>query len=156
MFLTVYDLLGAVFLHTEEPPKMKLHKAAALSVAVVAMTGIGAGTSYASSPPTPANPAVEQPATQLPTSGALAPHDVYSQPAYENMITQIEYGWLNGGSQVAGIGAGVGAVVGCVLFLFVGCIPGAAIGATIGAVNGITNANPAVQPAVFDFIKTLP
>lgn len=83
-------------------------------------------------------------------------HPVYSPAAYQNLVTQIEIGWRDGGSVTAGIGAGVGAVVGCILFLFVGCIPGAAIGGAIGAVNGIVGANPAVTPAVFEFVRTLP
>ncbi|MFC4604368.1 hypothetical protein [Rhodococcus kronopolitis] len=131
---------------------MKLQRAAAMSVAVVATVGmVGAGTAYASPPPTP-----DATVQHLPDTAGVVPQDVYSQPAYQNMITQIEKGWFNGGAQVAGIGAGVGAVVGCVLFLFVGCIPGAAIGAAIGAANGVTNANPDAAPAVFDFVKTLP
>lgn len=81
---------------------------------------------------------------------------VYSPAAYDNLVTQIQIGWQNGGSVSGGIGAGIGAVIGCVLFIFVGCIPGAAAGATIGVVNGITSANPAVTPAFFDFVRTLP
>lgn len=93
--------------------------------------------------------------TLTPQSVSLI-HPVYSPAAYQNLVTQIEIGWNNGGSVSAGIGAGIGAVVGCVLFLFVGCIPGAALGATIGVVNGVTSANPAVSPAVFEFVRTLP
>nr|WP_296763589.1 hypothetical protein [Rhodococcus sp. (in: high G+C Gram-positive bacteria)] len=83
-------------------------------------------------------------------------HPVYSPAAYQDLVTQIQIGWQNGGSVTGGIGAGIGAAVGCVLFLFVGCIPGAALGATIGVVNGVVSANPAVTPAVFEFIRTLP
>ncbi|MFC9790836.1 hypothetical protein [Rhodococcus sp. NPDC127528] len=93
---------------------------------------------------------------QMPDPAVLGVHPVYSETAYQNMVTQIEWGWLHGGQVNANIGAAIGAVVGCVLFLFVGCIPGAAIGATIGAVTGVVNANPAAQPAVFDFLRTLP
>lgn len=83
-------------------------------------------------------------------------HPVYSPAAYQDLVTQIQIGWQNGGSVTGGIGAGIGAAVGCVLFLFVGCIPGAALGATIGVVNGVVNANPAVTPAAFEFLRTLP
>jgi hypothetical protein len=93
--------------------------------------------------------------TMTPQSTSLI-HPVYSPAAYDNLVTQIQIGWQNGGSVSGGIGAGIGAVIGCVLFIFVGCIPGAAAGATIGVVNGITGANPAVTPAFFDFVRTLP
>ena len=83
-------------------------------------------------------------------------HPVYSPAAYQNLVTQIEISWRNGGSVTAGIGAGIGAAVGCVLFLFVGCIPGAALGVTLGVVNGVVSANPAVTPALFEFVRTLP
>ncbi|MDJ0393471.1 hypothetical protein QMK17_09005 [Rhodococcus sp. G-MC3] len=83
-------------------------------------------------------------------------HPVYSPAAYENLVTQIQIGWQNGGSVTGSIGAGIGAAVGCVLFLFVGCIPGAALGAAIGVVNGVVSANPAVTPAAFEFLRTLP
>ncbi|MGW4481362.1 hypothetical protein [Rhodococcus triatomae] len=76
--------------------------------------------------------------------------------AYQNMVAEIEKGWLNGGQLSANTGAVIGLVVGCVLFLFVGCPLGAAIGGTIGAVTGTVNANPAVQPAVFAWLATLP
>ncbi|WP_072802991.1 hypothetical protein [Rhodococcoides yunnanense] len=93
--------------------------------------------------------------TLTPNSASLI-HPVYSPAAYQNLVTQIQIGWNNGGSVSAGIGAGIGAVVGCVLFIFVGCIPGAALGATIGVVNGVTSANPAATDAAFEFIRTLP
>ncbi|MFC7447077.1 hypothetical protein [Rhodococcus daqingensis] len=128
---------------------MKLHKATTLPVLVIATMGIGAGTSYASpAPPDDTTITYQAPANPDPLSGVLEPHEVYSQSAYENMITQFEIGWTRGGN----IGAGVGAVVGCVLFIFVGCIPGAAI----GAITGASNANPALAPAFFDFVRTLP
>lgn len=72
--------------------------------------------------------------------------------AYQNLISQWEKGWVNGGSQEAGAGAVIGAVVGCVFFLFIGCIPGAAIGGTIGGINGTSNANPDFQPAFFNLL----
>lgn len=199
---------------------MKLHKAAVLSVAVVAAMGVGAGNSYASEVPAHGDGGVGYTTSVLPggrsvatvlDSGAFrlasggaavdvlddagtaltrlplayrvgdtavpvsatigdggreltltpqAPpvgvHPVYSQPAYENMVAQIEKGWLNGGQLQANTGAVIGLVAGCVLFLFVGCPLGAAIGGTIGAVNGIVQANPEAQPAVFEFLATLP
>lgn len=93
--------------------------------------------------------------TVTPDLSALL-HPVYSPSAYQNLVTQIEIGWQNGGSVTGGIGAGIGAAVGCVLFLFVGCIPGAALGAALGVANGVVSANPAVTPAVFEFVRTLP
>ncbi|MFD4181320.1 hypothetical protein [Rhodococcus sp. NPDC058514] len=127
---------------------MKLHKGTTLSILVIATMGIGAGTSYAAPAPPDAAVTYQTSENPDPLSGVLAPHEVYSQSAYDNMITQLEIGWMSGGN----VGAGVGAVVGCVLFIFVGCIPGAAIGATIGA----SNANPALAPAFWDFVRTLP
>lgn len=199
---------------------MKLHKAAALSVAVVAAMGVGAGTSYASSVPAQGDSGVGYTTSILPDgrsvatvldSGAFrmvsggtavdvvdgagtaltriplaysvggvavpvsatiggsgrelmltpqAPpvgvHPAYSEAAYQNMVAQIEKGWLNGGQLEANTGAAIGLVAGCVLFLFVGCPLGAAIGGVIGAVNGVVRANPDAQPAVFAFIATLP
>ncbi|MFF0813596.1 hypothetical protein ACFYVR_00295 [Rhodococcus sp. NPDC003318] len=91
-----------------------------------------------------------------PQAPPIGVQPAYSQAAYQDMIAEIEKGWLNGGQLNANTGAAIGLVVGCVLFLFVGCPLGAAIGGTIGAVTGVVNANPAVQPAVFAFLATLP
>lgn len=136
---------------------MKLHKGTTLSILVIATMGIGAGTSYAAPPPPDDTTVTYQtPDNPDPLSGVLAPHEVYSQSAYENMVTQFEIGWMGGGNVNANIGAGIGAVVGCVLFIFVGCIPGAAIGGAVGAISGSTNANPALEPAFWEFVRTLP
>jgi len=136
---------------------VKLHKGTTLSVLVIATMGIGAGTSYAAPPPPDDTTITYQaPESPDPLTGVLEPHEVYSQAAYDNLVTQFEIGWMGGGNINANIGAGVGAVVGCVLFLFVGCIPGAVIGGAAGAISGSSNANPALAPAFFDFVRTLP
>lgn len=88
-------------------------------------------------------------------AAALPLHDVATtNEAYQNLVRQLEIGWLNGGGMSTGIGAGIGAVVGCIFFFFVGCIPGALIGGAIGAVTGISNANPNFQPAIFDLLAS--
>ncbi|MFD4293301.1 hypothetical protein ACFWPA_00355 [Rhodococcus sp. NPDC058505] len=94
--------------------------------------------------------------TLTPQLPPVSVQPAYSQTAYQNMVTEWEKGWLNGGQLQANTGLAIGLVVGCVLFLFVGCPLGAAIGGTVGAVTGVINANPDFQPAMFEFLNSLP
>ncbi|QCQ91117.1 hypothetical protein [Rhodococcus sp. SGAir0479] len=125
---------------------MKLLKASAATVLVVAALGTGTGVAYAE--PVPGGVAV-------PYSQPV----VDKQTAQDNLIREITIGWEQGGPAGMAVGAGVGLAIGCVSIFpnFVaGCILGTGIGAAVGAYNGITGANPNVQPAFYEWLNATP
>ncbi|WP_430332562.1 hypothetical protein [Rhodococcus sp. ACT016] len=129
---------------------MKLLKASAASVLVVAALGAGAGTAYA----TPARQAVSGD-----ISVPLAQPVVDKQTAQDDLMREISIGWDRGGAAGMATGAGVGLAIGCVSIFpnfIAGCIVGTGIGAAIGAYNGITQSNPNVQPAFDAWMNATP
>ncbi|RVW04077.1 hypothetical protein EGT50_06215 [Rhodococcus xishaensis] len=147
---------------------MKLFRSLTLSVLVACAVVVGAATAHAEPTPQGADPAPQgidwsQPLlTPTPDGNSQAAEQLFpgndaKQDAFDNMTTEINIGWNNGGLPAVLIGSNVGMIVGCLSIfpnIFAGCILGTAIGTIAGVVIGIDEGNPNARPAVEEFFAT--